>query len=73
VQGFGEVSDQAGFQSGKGETITQGELIDANLVNDAQAGQKVARIASGRKASFAGGGSFAGDKAGATGIGGSST
>lgn len=72
AQGFAKVSDQSGLSAGKGETATQGALIDANLRDSTGAKKQVARVAGSRVAGFEGGGSFAGDKSGTRGIGSSS-
>jgi hypothetical protein len=67
--GFGKVADQSGLSAGKGETASQGTLIDANLRDSAGARKQVERVAGGRVAGFEGGGAFAGDKQGVRGIG----
>jgi hypothetical protein len=67
-QGFAEVAGSTGLQAGKGETVTQGELVKGTFGNEAAA-NKVERVAKSRAARFAGGGGFVDSAAGISGLG----
>lgn len=67
--GFGRVAAQQGLTAGRGDVVSNSELIQGNLAGDAQAQLDMQRAASARGNRFAGGGQFAGDRGGATGIG----
>lgn len=72
-QGFGQVAASEGLTQGKGDTVTQSELVGATFGTDPGAAASVERAAKAKRASFDGGGGFATDKGGITGLGVSST
>ena len=67
-QGFGRVAAQRGLTYGKGDSVTQGQLIEGNLVGQAEALQAMQRTASSRVGRFAGGGGYTGGKEGNSGL-----
>lgn len=62
--GFGEVSRQREFMSGRGETATQRTLIMGNVAGEQAARQQIERIGAGRVGRFQGGGGFIGGQQG---------
>jgi len=72
-EGFTTVSGQAGLQAGKGETATQGDLIGSAFSTEQGAADKVKRIAQARVGAFSGGGGFANDRSGVSGLGSAAT
>lgn len=60
-EGFGEVSRQREFMTGRGETASRETLIKGNVAGDAEARKQIERIGSGRVARFQGGGGFVGE------------
>jgi hypothetical protein len=57
--GFGEVAAARELTAGRGETVTQGELIAGTLGQDQAAQQRIERTRQSRAARFQGGGGFA--------------
>ena len=57
--GFGEVAGARELTTGRGETVTQGELIAGTLGQDEAARQRIERTRQSRAARFQGGGGFA--------------
>lgn len=57
--GFGEVAGARELTAGRGETVTQGELIAGTLGQDQAAQQRIERTRQSRAARFQGGGGFA--------------
>jgi hypothetical protein len=72
-KGFSEVAGAQGLRYGKGETAGQGDLIGAAFDTSKDAAQKVERIAKTRTGIFSGGGGFAGERSGVSGIGSASS
>lgn len=70
--GFGTVSGMLGFESGRGETATQDELVGAAFDTNRNDISKVVRIGQGRRGKFSEGGSFTGGNSGVSGVGSSS-
>jgi hypothetical protein len=66
-QGFGQVKQQEGLQYGKGDTAGLGALVEQNVAGVANT--DVERAARARTGRFSGGGRFAEDKAGVSGLG----
>jgi hypothetical protein len=58
-QGFGQVAAQRELTTGLGETLSQQQLIGANLAGDQQAQQALQRVQGSRAGAFQGGGGFA--------------
>lgn len=58
-QGFGQVAAQRELTTGLGETLSQQQLIGANLAGDQQAQQALQRVQGSRTGAFQGGGGFA--------------
>jgi hypothetical protein len=71
-QGFAQVAGATGLTAGKGETVTQGQLIKGTFGQEDNA-QKTLRVAKTRASRFAGGGGFTDSAQGVTGLGSSST
>jgi hypothetical protein len=69
ARGFATTAGQMGLATGYGDVTSQEELINANLLNSAQAAQNVSRVAQSRVNRFAGGGAFESDRTGNTGLG----
>jgi len=67
-QGFQNVNQQAGLMSGAGETITQAQSIQGNVLGNQEANKAIARVAGSRKARFEQGGEFTQDKSGVVGL-----
>lgn len=72
-QGFGKVAHFAGLESGTGDTVTQQQLVDANLAGNEAAQQAIDRAQAGRVGRFQQGGGFVQDKTGAVGLGSAAT
>ena len=63
-QGFGNVALQTGLESGKGETVTQDNLVQAQFGTSPEAQQAVQRVVDTRVGAFKGGGGFSQDRSG---------
>ena len=72
-QGFGQVAQQKAFTQGRGDTVTQQELISGNLTGNAEAQKNIRRVASSRVGRFQGGGEVLQEKSGASGLGSAAT
>ena len=70
--GFGNVNYQKGLSEGKGDVLTQSNLIDANLKKNADASKEVARVGLSRAGRFQGGGGFSQNDKGVSGLSSSS-
>jgi len=67
-KGFQTVNKQAGLMSGAGETITESQSIQGNVLGNQEANNAIARVAGSRKARFEQGGEFTQDKSGVVGL-----
>jgi hypothetical protein len=67
--GFGQVARQSSFSEGRGDVVSQQQLIAGNLAGDAQAQKDIERAAGGRLGRFQGGGEFLSTTQGAVGLG----
>ena len=67
--GFGAVAGEAGLTSGLGDTVSQEQLIKANLLGDQTAKAAKERAAGGKLGKFQGGGEFLQTQQGAVGLG----
>jgi hypothetical protein len=72
-QGFQQVNQQQSLMSGAGDTITQQQSIEGNVLGSQDANKAIARAAGGRTARFQQGGSYLQDKSGASGLGSAAT
>lgn len=72
MQGFGNVAKQGSLTGGPGETISQGDLVDAQF-GDVKAQAKAERVAGGRTAAFAAGGGAVAGQGGVSGLGSASS
>lgn len=70
--GFADVAGAAGLSSGRGETVSQGELIEGSVAGSAAAVQKRQRVAASRAGAFQGGSGFSASQQGVSGLGSSS-
>ena len=68
AQGFGTAANRQGFTQGYGELATREDLINASF-GQADAAQKVARIAASRTGAFEGGGGYTTTQSGTVGLG----
>lgn len=68
-QGFATVAGLQGLESGRGETVSQDNLI-SGVFGDAADQQKIARVQGSRTGRFESGGGFATDRSGYAGLGG---
>lgn len=67
--GFGAVAGEAGLTTGAGDTVSQEQLIKANLLGDQTAKAAKERAAGGKLGKFQGGGEFLQTQQGAVGLG----
>jgi len=67
--GFGAVAGEAGLTAGAGDTVSQEQLIKANLLGDQTAKAAKERAAGGKLGKFQGGGEFLQTQQGAVGLG----
>lgn len=67
--GFGQVARQGAFSEGRGDVVSQQQLIAGNLAGDTQAQKDIERAAGGRLGRFQGGGEFLSTTQGAVGLG----
>ena len=70
---FSEIQQQMGLTSGFGESVTQTDLENAALKNDATAIKKIKRVSGSRAAEFQKGGGFIDSQRGVSGLGSSSS
>lgn len=68
-QGFGQVAASKELTTGRGDVVTQQELISGTLAGDEKARQGIERAALGRLGRFQGGGEFLQTSQGAVGLG----
>lgn len=71
--GFQKVAQMRGLTSGPGETVSERQLIGAELQQDVAARQAIERTAMSRTGAFAGGGGFVGTQQGPSGLRSAST
>lgn len=72
-EGFGRVAGQRELSMGRGDIVSQQELIGANLKGDTAAGQAIERAGAARVGRFAGGGQFLQTQQGNIGLGSATT
>jgi hypothetical protein len=72
-QGFEGVSAQRGLTTGRGDVVTQNQLIEGNLLQSAQAQQEIERTASSRRGRFQAGGTVVSNEQGLLGLGSAAT
>jgi len=68
-QGFARVAQMGSLASGRGETVTQQQLIGANLMDDTQAAQAIRRVGAERAGRFQQGGGVVASQRGVSGAG----
>jgi hypothetical protein len=68
-QGFGQAASQKAFTEGRGDIVTQEELVTGNVMGNEQAQQNIQRAAGARAGRFQGGGDFLSTNQGAVGLG----
>lgn len=66
--GFAKVAGQGELSSGRGDVVSQGELIQGNLLQNEEAQKNLERASLARTGRFQGGGGFAGNERGASGL-----
>ncbi len=67
--GFGQVARQGALSQGRGDVVSQQQLIAGNLAGDTQAQKDIERAAGARLGRFQGGGEFLSTTQGAVGLG----
>lgn len=72
-EGFGKVAGQQSLTQGRGDIVTQNDLIGANLKGSEQARKDLERAIGGRLGRFQGGGEFLTTQQGAVGLGSAAT
>lgn len=68
-EGFGKVAGQKALSMGRGDVVSQDELIKGNLLNSQEAQRNITRAASARVGRFEQGGSYASGQGQASGLG----
>ena len=68
-QGFGQAASQKAFTEGRGDIVTQEELVTGNVMGNEQAQRNIERAAGARAGRFQGGGEFLSTNQGAVGLG----
>lgn len=68
-EGFSQISRQRGFTQGRGDIVTQEQLVSGTLLQDQQAQQAIERAQKARKGRFEGGGGFTASQQGVGGLG----
>jgi hypothetical protein len=68
-QGFAETSRRRGFTQGRGDVVSQEELIQGTLMGQQEAVQAIERVQRGRTGQFEQGGGFATTQQGVSGLG----
>jgi hypothetical protein len=71
--GFGNVARQGAFTQGRGDVVTQGQLIGSEFGQDAAATAAIERVQRGRIGQFQQGGGYAGSAEGVRGLGSAAT
>jgi hypothetical protein len=71
--GFSETARRRGFTQGRGDTVTQDQLISGTLMNNQESIQAIERTQKGRLGRFQEGGSYATSAQGVTGLGSAAT
>jgi hypothetical protein len=71
--GFGTVGRQMSFTQGRGDVVSQEQLISGQFGQDQESLKAIERTARGRVGRFQEGGGFAGSQAGVTGLGSAAT
>jgi hypothetical protein len=71
--GFSETARRRGFTQGRGDVVTQDQLISGTLMNNQESMQAIERTQKGRIGRFQEGGSFAASAQGVTGLGSAAT
>lgn len=72
-QGFAQTARQRGFMQGRGDVVSQEQLISGNLMNDQQSQKAIERVQKGRAGQFQQGGSFTASAQGVGGLGSAAT
>lgn len=72
-QGFERVASMSGLTSGRGDVVTQRQLIEGNLLQSSQAQQEIERTASSRRGRFETGGRAVETERGVSGLGSAAT
>lgn len=72
-QGFGEVNRMSAFTQGRGDVVTQNQLISGTLTQDANALKDIERASKARTGRFQQGGGFTTSQAGVAGLGSAAT
>ena len=72
-QGFAQTARQRGFTQGRGDTVTQDQLVSGTFMNDEKSKSAIERVQKSRKGQFEQGGGFASSAAGVGGLGSAAT
>jgi len=72
-QGFGQVAGLRGLTQGRGDVVTQQQLISGQFAQDESAIRDIERAARGRVGRFEGGGAFVASQSGVSGLGSAAT
>jgi hypothetical protein len=72
-QGFAQTARQRGFMQGRGDTVTQEQLVSGTFMNDQESKNAIERAQKGRTAQFQQGGSFTANAQGVSGLGSAAT
>lgn len=72
-QGFERVASMSGLSAGRGDVVTQQQLIEGNLLQSAQAQREIERTAASRRGRFETGGDVVGSDRGLVGLGSAAT
>jgi hypothetical protein len=72
-QGFAQTAKQRGFMQGRGDTVTQEQLVSGTFMNDQESKNAIERAQKGRTAQFQQGGSFTANAQGVSGLGSAAT
>jgi len=72
-QGFAQTARQRGFMQGRGDVVSQEQLISGNLMNDQQSQKAIERVQKGRAGQFQQGGGFTSNTQGVGGLGSAAT
>lgn len=72
-QGFATTAAQRGFTQGRGDTVTQDQLISGTFMNDQQSKNDIERVQKARKGQFEQGGGFTSNSQGVSGLGSAAT
>ena len=72
-QGFQDVARQRGFMQGRGDVVTQEQLVSGTLLGEQESAKAIERSKKARLGQFAGGGGYTATQAGVGGLGSAAT